>query len=159
MALIPFVLFIPNTIHFKCTNDWLNKTFSLFTWQCSKKVKQNELACFSKIDLIYFLGNNPHTSTQQRASLGRFAALINNSTEDTDHDDFIPTTQKRVSQINTQTTKRKLTNSYTNTNTIEKKRTKKSNLFQDVVSVTSLTLQENRTSPPPPWLDLPIGSF
>jgi hypothetical protein len=111
-----------------------------------------------------FLGNKTNTSTQQRASLGRFAALINNSIENTDQDDFLPSTQKRYSQVNTKTTKRKLTNSFTtttiNTNTIENtKRTKKTNLFQDVVSVTSLNLRENHSSPPPPWLDLPIGTF
>ncbi|CAF1016050.1 unnamed protein product [Rotaria sordida] len=100
--------------------------------------------------------NKSNISTQQRPSLGRFAALINNSIEDTDENDFIPTTQKRFSQVNTNTTKRKLTNSFTTSNTIEKKRTKKSNLFQDVVSTTSLTLQKNPTSPPPPWLNLPI---
>ncbi|CAF3398834.1 unnamed protein product [Rotaria sp. Silwood1] len=102
-------------------------------------------------------GNKPNISTQQRPSLGRFAALINNSIEDTDQDDFIPTTQNRFSQVNTNTTKRKLTNSFTNTNTIEKKRTKKTNLFQDVVSTTTYsTLKVNHTSPPPPWLTLPI---
>jgi hypothetical protein len=69
-----------------------------------------------------FLGNKTNTSTQQRASLGRFAALINNSIENTDQDDFLPSTQKRYSQVNTKTTKRKLTNSFTttiNTNTID----------------------------------------
>jgi hypothetical protein len=55
--------------------------------------------------------------------------------------------------VNTKSTKRKYTNSLT---TIEKKRTKKTNLFQDVVPVTSLNLKDN---PPPPWLDLPIGSL
>jgi len=104
-----------------------------------------------------FLGNS---STQQRASCGRFAALINDSIENTDQDDFIPITQqKRFSQVNTTTTKRKLTNSSTYINTIEKKRTKKTNLFQDVVSVKSLSLQQNTTSSPSPWLDLPIGKF
>jgi hypothetical protein len=107
----------------------------------------------------HFLGNKTNTSTQQRASLGRFAALVNNSIENTDQDDFIPPTQRRFSEVNTQTTKRKLTNSFTTTQTIEQKRTKKTNLFHDVVSVTSLNLQENHTSPPPPWLDLPIGIF
>jgi len=116
---------------------------------------------FWKFDFeLFFLGNS---STQQRPSLGRFAALVNDSIENTDQDDFIiPTTQhKRFSQVNTTTTttKRKLTNSSTYINTIEKKRTKKTNLFQDVVSVKSLTLQQNHTSPPPPWLDLPIGKF
>ncbi|UJR26727.1 hypothetical protein I4U23_008042 [Adineta vaga] len=106
-------------------------------------------------------GNTLNTSTQsQRTSAGRFAALINSSTENTDQDDFLPTTQKRCSQIiNTQTTKRKLTTSSTtiNTNSIERKRTKKSNLFQDVVSVSPSILQETKnSSPPPPWLNLPI---
>lgn len=98
------------------------------------------------------------TSTQQsRASLGRFAALVNNSIENTDQDDFIPATQqKRTSDINTKTTKRKLTNSFTHTNTIEKKRTKKTNLFQDVVSVPTNTINNY---PPPPWLDLPTGKL
>jgi hypothetical protein len=90
--------------------------------------------------------------------------LVNNSIENTDQDDFIPTTQKRFSQVNT--TKRKLNNSFnpttpTTSNVVEnKKRTKKSNLFQDVVSVASLNLQSKPTSsssPPPPWTDLPIG--
>jgi hypothetical protein len=79
--------------------------------------------------------------------------------ENTDQDDFLPSTQKRFSQMQTKTTKRKLTNSVMTTNTIEKKRTKKSNLFQEVVSVTSLSSRGNNTSPPPPWLDLPIGNF
>ncbi|CAF2805329.1 unnamed protein product [Rotaria sp. Silwood2] len=110
-------------------------------------------------------GNKLNTSTQQKPSLGRFAALINNSIEDTDQDDFIPTTQRRFSQVNTNTTKRKLTNSFTTTNTNEKKRTKKTNLFQDVVSTTSSTFKVNHTSSTfkvnhtsshPPWLNLPI---
>jgi hypothetical protein len=126
--------------------------------QCLKKVINIHFL------LIYpnnFLGNQPNTSTQQqRASLGRFAALINDSIENTDQDDFVPTTQKRFSEGNTKTTKRKLTNSFTGPTTIEKKRTKKTNLFQEVVSVTSLSLRENKSSlPPPPWLDLPIGTF
>ncbi|CAF1023793.1 unnamed protein product [Adineta steineri] len=104
-------------------------------------------------------GNNLNTSTQQRASLGRFAALVTDSIKDTDQDDFIPTTQKRYSEVittTTTTTKRKLANSSTNANTFEKKRTKKSSLFSDVVSVSSINLQANNTSsPPPPWLDLP----
>lgn len=103
------------------------------------------------------------SSTQQRVSTGRFAALINSSIENTDQDDFIPSTQhKRTSQVHTKTipvttTKRKLTNSFNHTNTIEQKRTKKStNLFQDVVSVPSIP---NSLPPPPPWLDLPTGLF
>ncbi len=104
--------------------------------------------------IISFVLEN--TSTQQRVSLGRFAALVNNSIENTDQDDFLPTTQRRFSQVNTKITKRKLTT----TNTIEKKRSKKTNLFQDVVSVTSLNLKDNHPSrPPPPWLDLPIGNL
>ena len=72
---------------------------------------------------------------------------------------FLPTTQRRFSEVNTKPAKRKFTNSFTPTSTIQKKRTKKTNLFHDVVSVHSLNLQENNTSPPPPWLDLPTGSF
>ncbi|CAF0732257.1 unnamed protein product [Adineta ricciae] len=102
-------------------------------------------------------GNNSTSSTQQRSSAGLFSALINNSIEDTDQDDFMPTTQKRPSQINTQTTKRKLSTSFkTTSNPVEKKRTKKSSLFHDVVSVPSTTIQQTKSaSPPPPWLDLP----
>ena len=99
------------------------------------------------------------SNTQNRPSAGRFAALINNSVENTDQDDFIPTkaaTQKRLSEVNTKPPKRKLTNSLTTPHTIEKKRTKKSSLFQDVVPVASLNLQDS--SPPPPWLDLPTGN-
>lgn len=84
--------------------------------------------------------------------------MINSSVEDTDNDDFIPTTQKRFSQVNLQqepstTTKRKSVSA----TPIEKKRTKKTNLFQDVVSTTSISSKENRNLPPPPWLDLPTG--
>jgi hypothetical protein len=93
---------------------------------------------------------------KNHSSLGRFAALVNNSTENTDQDDFLPTTQKRFSELNTKSTKRKFTNSLTTTHTIEKKRTKKTNLFQDIVSVN---LKDNQSSPPPPWLDLPIGNL
>lgn len=100
------------------------------------------------------------SSTQQRPSLGRFAALINDSIEDTDQDDFLPTTQNRISQINTKPTKRKLpsvTPTTTSINSVEKKRSKKSNLFHDVVSASSSKLNNHSTSPPPPWLDLPMG--
>lgn len=101
------------------------------------------------------------SSTQQRPSLGRFAALVNDSIEDTDQDDFLPTTQKQFSQVNIKPTKRKLTNTTTTTttsNTIEKKRSKKSNLFQDVVQATHTKSNHHSSYPPPPWLDLPMGN-
>ncbi|CAF3621323.1 unnamed protein product [Rotaria socialis] len=106
--------------------------------------------------MMFKKGNTTNSSTQQRPSLGRFAALINNSIEDTDQDDFIPTTQKRFSQVHIQTTKRKLPNSITTTNSVEKKRTKKTNLFQDVVSTTPVYFKESHNSTSPPWLNLPI---
>lgn len=73
----------------------------------------------------------------------------------------MPTTQKRPSQVNTQTTKRKLSTSFkTTSNPVEKKRTKKTNLFHDVVSVPTTTMQQTKhSSPPPPWLDLPTGTL
>ena len=95
------------------------------------------------------------SSTQQRPSLGRFAALVNDSIEDTDQDDFLPITQKQFSQVNIKPTKRKLT---TTSNVIEKKRSKKSNLFQDVVQTTHAKLNHHSSCPSPPWLDLPIGN-
>lgn len=109
-------------------------------------VQERECVCFS------FEGMS---STQQRPSLGRFAALINDSIENTDEDDFLPTTQQRMSQVNMKPAKRKFNNSLTTTTIIEKKRSKKINLFHDVVPETT----NSSSSPPPPWLDLPTGNF
>lgn len=90
-------------------------------------------------------------STQQRASTGRFSVLLSKSIENTDQDDFLPSTstQKRHSQINNP--KRKFNQSFQTTNSIEKKRTKKSttNFFQDVVPINT------KNNPIPPWLNLP----
>ena len=97
------------------------------------------------------------TPVQQRVSTGRFAALVSNSIVDTDQDDFLPTTQSRHSDVPTKTAKRKLSTPLSTSVSMEQKRPKKSNLFRDVVSVTSLTLSDHRTHPPPPWLDLPTG--
>ena len=99
------------------------------------------------------------SSTQQRPSLGRFAALVNDSIENTDEDDFLPTTQKRFSEVNIKPPKRKFNNSLTTSNVIEKKRSKKSNLFHDVVPETTRANRQTSSSPPPPWLDLPTGEF
>lgn len=96
------------------------------------------------------------SSTQQRASTGRFAALINNNAIiNTDQDDFLPSTQTQTKSI-----KRKSAPSSTYVKPVEPtKRTKKSNLFQDVVSTSHLTLYENTIKPIPPWLNLPFGKF
>lgn len=113
---------------------------------------------FPSFSTIFFVqGNKTNSTTSQRNSTGRFAALISSSSENTDQDDFLPSTQHRLSQLSTKSIKRKQPSSVTYAKPAEKKRTKKSNLFQEVVSASSLIAQPTPASPPPPWLDLPLG--